>query len=207
MGLIFGSGSFTRFMVDGDVPENYLEEFPPRILRCAFRDIDETSDLERSFGWVNIMDMFDSRFAAMEYLKEPCIAMSWRVDVRKVPARALLRYCREAEEKIKAAEELEYLPKPQRAEIKEAVRIKLLKRAIPRSQAYDMIWNLHTGMLIFGSTNNKLCDEFTEFFLTCFGLHLKAVFPYTIALKVLEKEGQHPDLLDGLNASSVGEVQ
>ena len=207
MGLIFGSGSFTRFMVDGDLPKNYLQEFPPRILRCAFRDIDEASDQERSSGWVNIMDMFDSRFATMDYLKEPCIAMSWRVDVRKVPARALLRYCREAEEKIKAAEELEYLLKPRRVEIKEAVRIKLLKRAIPRSQAFDMIWNLSTRVLIFGSNNNKLCDEFTEFFLTCFGLHLRPVFPYTVASQVLEKQGQNPDLLDGLKASSTGEVQ
>jgi DNA recombination-dependent growth factor C len=179
-----------------------LEEFRQNIARYAFRNIDETSDQERSLGWVNIMDLLDSRFAGMEYLKEPCIAMSWRVDSRKVPAKALLRYCKEAEEEIKATEELEYLPRPRRREIKEAVRANLLKRAIPSSHTYDMIWNLQTGLLIFGNTSNKLCDEFSEFFLKCFGLHLKPVFPYSIAEQVLEKEDIEPDLLAGIKASA-----
>lgn len=201
MGLIHGSGSFTRFMVDGAIPENYMEAFPGRISRFSFRNIDETSDQERSVGWVNIMDMFDNRFAAMEYLKEPCIAMSWRVDARSVPSKALKQYCREAEEKIKASEGLEFLSKKRRQEIREGVKKELLRRAIPRSQAYDMIWNLHTSVVIFGSINNNLCDEFAEFFLQCFGLHLKTIFPYFIASQILEKEGMDPALLEGLRPS------
>ena len=106
MGLIIGSGSFTRFLVDGDLPKNYLEEFPKRISRYAFRNLDEASDQERSQGWVNVMDMFDNRFLTKGFLMEPCIAMSWRVDVRTVPAKALIQYSREAEDKIKAMEEL-----------------------------------------------------------------------------------------------------
>lgn len=206
MGLIYGSGSFTRFLVDGALPENYMEEISIMISRYAFRNLDEDTDQERSLGWVNILDMFDSKFAAMGYFKEPCIAMSWRVDVRKVPSKALMQYCRETENKIKETEELEYLSKKHRQEIREGVRIKLLKRAIPRSNTYDMIWNIHTGVLIFGSTNNKLCDEFTEFFFNCFGLHLKAIFPYSIALQVLEEEGIEPEFLDSIRSSIFVEV-
>jgi DNA recombination-dependent growth factor C len=201
MGLIYGSGSFTRFMVEGAPPEDYLEEFPKRIARFSFRSIDEASDQERSAGWVNIMDMFDSRLAAMEYLKEPCIALSWRVDVRKVPAKALKHYCREAEEKIKTSEELEFLSKKRRQEIREGVEAVLIKRAIPASRTYDMIWNLRTGLVIFGAVSNKLCDEFTEFFLQCFGLHLKTLFPYSMASRILESAGKDPVLLDDLRPS------
>jgi len=147
-------------------------------------------------GWVNIMDMFDSSFGNMDFLKEPCMALSWRVDARKVPTKALQRYCREAEEKIKAAEELEYLPKPRRREIRDMVRLRLLKRAIPASQTYDVIWNLKTGVLIFGATSPKLADEFTEFFLKCFNLRLNSIFPYTLAMRVFEKEGLDTSLLD-----------
>ena len=64
-----------------------------------------------------------------------------------------------------------------------------------------MIWNLQTGVVIFGSTSNKLSDEFAEFFLQCFGLHLKAIFPYTMASEVLEREGMDPGILDGLHYS------
>lgn len=205
MGLIIGSGSLTRFLVEGVLHENYLEEFPERISRYAFRNLDETSDRERSMGWVNVMDMFDSSFPGMDYFKEPYLAMSLRVDVRKVPSKALKQYCREAEEKIKAAEELEFLPKQRRQEIGEGVRIRLLKRAIPRSQTYDMIWNLQTGVVIFGGTSSKLCDEFAEFFLKTFGLHLKTVFPYFIAEKVLEDGGMDPEVLEDLKPAETGE--
>ena len=206
MSLIYGTGSFTRFKVDGDPREDYLETFPKSIARYAFRNLDETSDEERSSGWVNIMDMFDSGFAGMDYFKDPCIALSWRVDVRKVPAKALKQYSREEEEKIKESEELEHISKKRRQDIKEAVRIKLMKRAIPRSNTYDMIWNLQTRLVIFGSTSNKLSDEFAEFFLQCFGLHLKAVYPHALASEILESEGMDPGLLEGLRYSIDTEV-
>jgi DNA recombination-dependent growth factor C len=201
MGLIYGSGSFTRYTVDGPIPENYLEDFPGRISRFAFRNIDQASEQERSAGWVNIMDMFDNRFGAMEFLKEPCIAVAWRVDVRKVPSHALKQYCREAEEKLKDSEGLEFLSKKRRQEIKEGVKAELIRRAIPRSKTCDMIWNLHTSVVLFGSVSSSVGDEFTEFFLQCFGLRLKAVFPYSIASRILEQEGMDPALLEELRPS------
>ena len=79
----------------------------------------------------------------------------------------------------------------------------LIRRAIPRSKTYDMIWNLHTSVVLFGSTSAGVGDEFTEFFLQCFGLPLKAVFPYSIASRVLESEGKDPALLEGLAPSSL----
>ena len=104
MGLIEGTGSFARFSIDGTVPQDYMEVFPQRIARNAFRDLDENSLEERSVGWVNIMDLLDAGFPGMEYLKEPYLAMSWRVDTRKVPKKALKRYCREAENRIRKQE-------------------------------------------------------------------------------------------------------
>jgi DNA recombination-dependent growth factor C len=124
--------------------------------------------------------------------------MSWRVDARKVPPKALKQYCREAEERIKDAEGLEFVSKKRRQEIKEGMKMELMRRVIPRSQTYDMLWNLQTSAVIFGSINNKLCDEFAGFFLQCFGLHLKTVFPYSMASQILEKEGMDPALLDWL---------
>ncbi len=64
-----------------------------------------------------------------------------------------------------------------------------------------MIWNLHTSVLLFGSTSNNLSDEFAGFFTQCFDLQLKAVFPYSMAARILRKEEMDPDLLDGLYPS------
>jgi len=198
MGLISGSGSLTRYWVDSSLSANFMEELPKRIARYTFRNLEENSFEERSVGWVNIMDILDNRFTAMEYLKEPFIAMSLRIDKRKVPQTALKQYCLEAEEKIKELEKVEFLPKIIRKEIKEDARNRLLKRAIPVSKTYDMIWNINTGTVIFGGVNNKLCDEFSEFFLKTFELHLQPIFPYSLACRMLEKEGASTGALDGL---------
>ena len=198
MGLISGSASLTRYWLDGTLPSNFMEELPKKIARYTFRNLEENSFEERSVGWVNIMDILDNRFTAMEYLKEPFIAMSFRIDKRKVPKTALKQYCLEAEEKIKELEHLEFLPKTIRQEIKEDAQNRLLKRAIPDSKAYDVIWDINSGIVIFGGVNNKLCDEFSEFFLKTFDLHLHPIFPYALACRLLEKEGASTDVLDGL---------
>ena len=197
MSLITGSGSFTRFLADGDLPKNFMEVLSAKIAGYSFLNLDENSIGERSIGWVNVMNMLDSRFNSFEFLKEPYITMSLRIDERKIPPTALKQYCLEAEEKIKEDENLEYLPKRRRSDIKEGVTLRLLKRAIPISKAYNMIWNYSTGFVIFGCTSNKLCDEFTEIFFKTFDIHLQAIYPYTLASRLLEKEGLSPDILDG----------
>jgi recombination associated protein RdgC len=202
MGLISGSGSFTRYFAEGTLPENFMESLSEKIVGHSFRNLDETSIAERSLGWVNVMDMFDNRFAGLEFLKEPYVTMSLRVDEKKIPSTALKQYCLEAEEKIKEAEDLDYLPKNRRFDIKDGVRLRLLKRAIPVSRTYDMIWNYSTGLVIFGCTTNKLCDEFMEFFLRTFSIHLRTICPYTLACGFLETEGTSPDIVDGLSPSN-----
>lgn len=202
MGLISGSGSFTRYFAEGTLPENFMESLSENIARHSFRNLDEKSIAERSVGWVNVMDMFDNRFAGLDFLKEPYVAMSLRVDEKKIPSTALKQYCLEAEEKIKTAENMEYLPKNRRHDIKEGVRLRLLKRAIPVSRTYDMIWNYSTGLVIFGCTSNKLCDEFMKFFLRTFNIQLQSICPYTLAYSFLEKEGLSPNILDGLRPSN-----
>ena len=196
MGIIRGSATFTRFSVSGSLPHNYRQEFPLSIIRYTFRPFDEISDAERSTGWVNIMDMFDNQFSGMEYFKDPYIAMSWRVDVRSVPARALKQYCRDAEENIKTEENLPFLSRERRLELKEIIHAMLLKRAIPRCNTYDMVWNLDTGIVLFGSVNSRLSDEFAEIFLKTFGLNLNPLYPYSLGLAAAEKAGFAPGRID-----------
>ena len=198
MGLISGSGSLTRYWVDEDLSQDFIEKLPEKIARYAFRNLDENSTEESSKGWVNIMDVLDNQFAAMEYLKEPYIALSFRVDKRKIPSTALKQMCRESEEKIKELENLEFIPKSMRKEIKEDAQNRLLKRAIPNSKAYDMVWNYSTGLVLFGGVNNKLCDEFSEYFLKTFDLLLQPVFPYAVACRIVESQGASAQILDGL---------
>ena len=206
MGLISGSGSFSRYRVKDELPKDFLEGLDEKISRFTFQNLAEDSTRERSSGWVNVMDMFDNRFSELEFLKEPYLAMTMRVDERKIPATAIKQYCLEAEERIKANENLDFLAKRRRADIKEGVKLRLLKRAIPVSKVYDMVWNYTTGQVIFGCTNTKLGDEFQELFLKTFGLHLLAMCPYTLGCDFLEKKGDSPDLINALSPSNIWEA-
>lgn len=205
MGLISGSWSFTRFQVEDPLPKNHLTLFSERILHYAFRPLDETTDLERSSGWVDMMDMFENRFLGRSFLRPPFLTLSWRVDTRSVPSHALKQYCITWENKIMEEEDLEFLPKGRRQEIRERGLVQLLKRAIPRSKIFDMVWNLETGLVYFGSVSQKLCDEFSEFFFRTFGLPLKNVFPYTLAQDVLKKEGMDPEMVDHFQSLHIRE--
>ncbi|MBW1916226.1 MAG: recombination-associated protein RdgC [Deltaproteobacteria bacterium] len=207
MGLISGSGSFTRFFVNGTIPQDYMDEFPEMVAGFSFQSLDEYSDAERSEGWVNIMNIFNAEFMGKDFIKPPYIALSWRVDVRTVPRRALKQHCLEAEEEIKKSEDLEYLPKGQRRDIKDWMHQKLLKRAIPRTHAYDMIWNVSDSVLILGTTSNKTCDEFAEFFSKTFEMKLSSIFPYSLAYKFLDGEEKGLDLLDTVSDSDLVEVR
>jgi DNA recombination-dependent growth factor C len=201
MGLLHGSCAFTRFIVSDALPQDYREEFPIKISRFAFRGLDEISQEERSVGWVNIMDMFDSRFPENEFFKDPYIALSWRVDVRRVPAQALKQACRQAENDVKKEEGLEFLPKSRRQEIKESLRLQLLKRAIPSTKTYDMVWDSNSGLVLFSAVNNRLCDEFAEYFQKTFELGLTSVYPLALARQTLEKDALNPELLEALGPS------
>lgn len=205
MGLISGSGSLSRYQVKGKPADDFLEGLAERINAHAFRNLTEASTKERSVGWVNIMDMFDNRFSQLQFLKEPYIGMSMRVDERKIPATAIRQYSLEAEEKIKAAEDLDFLPKRRREDIREAIKMKLMKRAIPNSRVYDMVWNTVSGSVFFGCTNTKLCDEFQELFFKTFDFHLWATCPYTLTLSYSEKQGNAPDIVDNLGPSNLRE--
>ena len=198
MGFLQGSVACTRFLVADDQGDDFRERVRERIPRYAFRRLPEDSDRERAVGWVNIFDELQSGFAGDEFFKEPYMALSFRVDTRSVPARALRQYCREAEDEVKAREDLEFLNKKRREEIREAVRSRLMRRAIPRSATYDMAWDLQRGVVLFGSTSPKICDEFSEIFYNTFDLRLTSLYPYALAYDILQDRGVDPTLLDGI---------
>lgn len=205
MGLIRGTLSCTRFLVSGELEEELREAVQARISRYAFQRLREDSDQERTVGWVNVLDEFQAGFSGVEYFKEPYLALGFRVDIRSVPARALRQYCREAEEEIKTREGLEFLNKKKREEIRDMVRSSLLRRAIPRSAVYDMAWDLQRGVVLFGSTSNRICDEFSETFYNTFDLRLTSVFPYGTAYRVLQEGKIGTDRLDELKPYALGE--
>ena len=189
MGLLSSSASFVRYTVEGRLPENFWEFAADRISARAFRDIDDSFE-ERSQGWVSVRNMFDSEFAYASYTAGDAIVLSLRVDERKISAAALKKFCLKEEERIKKERQIPKLGRNQRLEIKENMRLMLIKRAVPVPAVYDLCWNLSEGTVLFFSTSAKAMETVEEFFKETFDLQLLRQIPYLTAEHLLPAEAQ-----------------
>lgn len=189
MGLLKGSASFVKFSVDGDLPENPLDYITDRIISFSFQDIDDTYD-EYSIGWVSILNMFDSEFKFASYAAGDYITLTLRVDERKVSPAILKKFVQKEEERIKKERQIPKISRTQKVEIKERVRVGLMRKAIPVPSTFELCWNLSESTLLFFSTNQKMQAVLEDFFKESFGLLIRQQIPYTIAEHLLDEESQ-----------------
>ncbi len=184
MGLLSGSTSFVRYSVDGEVPENFSDFVAERIASFSFRDIDDTFD-EYSIGWVSVENMFDTEFAYDSYMAGDFIVLGLRIDERKVSASVLKKFSMKEEERVKKEKQIPKLNRAHRQEIKENIRLQLVKKAAPVAAVYDLCWNLTDGTLLFFSTNGKVQGVLEDFFKETFDCRLLLQIPYLTAEHLL----------------------
>lgn len=184
MGLLSSSFTFVRYAVTGEIPENFWDFAAERISTNSFRDIDESLD-ERSRGWVSVHNMFDTDLQYENYAVGDYIVLSLRIDERKVSPKLLKKFCLKEEERLKKERELPKLNRSQQMEIKENVRLQLLKQTPPQAATFDICWNLGESVLYFFSTSEKIQAELEEFFKETFGLSLQLQIPYITAENLL----------------------
>jgi DNA recombination-dependent growth factor C len=187
MGLLSGSASFTRFSVEGELPENFWDFVAERVAAHSFQDIDDTTD-EYSIGWVSVANMFDSEFAYGSYAAGDYVVLSMRADERKISPAVLKKFTMKEEERIKREKGLPRLGRTARLEIKERVRAELVYRAAPVPVVYDLCWNLSENTLLFFSTNRKALALLEDLFRDTFDLSLILQIPWHNALHVADQE-------------------
>jgi len=198
MGLLANSGTFVRFAVEGEMPENFWEFAAARIAANAFKDIDDNFE-EYSIGWVSVMNMFDAQFAFASHAVGDYIVLSMRIDERKVPASILKKFCMKEEERVKREKQIPKLSRGHRLEIKESIKLMLTKKAAPMPAVYDLCWNLANNTVLFFSTSSTVHAALEDLFKETFGLHLALQVPYMAAANLLHPS-QEPALA-GMEAS------
>lgn len=186
MGLLSGSTSFVRYVVEGDLPENFWYFAAERIAAFSFKDIDDTFD-EYSIGWVSVLNMFDSDFSYASYQAGDYIVLTLRIDERKVSPAILKKFAQKEEERVKKERQVPRLSRAHRQEIKENVRLMLVTKAVPQSAVYDLAWNLADQTLLFFSTSIKAQAVLEDFFKETFGLRIILQIPYVTAEHLLDQ--------------------
>lgn len=187
MGLLAGTASFTRFMVEGELPGNAWDFIADQVTKHSFKDIDDTLD-ELSIGWVSVGDMFDSRFAYGSYAAGDYVTLAMRVDERKVSGAVLKKFAAKEEARIKEEKDLRRLSRTVRLEIKERIKAELMRKSPPVPAVYDLCWNVPKGTVLFFSNGRKPLALLEELFKETFGLSLVMQVPWNSALQLLDEQ-------------------
>ncbi len=187
MGLLSGSASFVRFVVEGEMPDHFWDFVADRVAANSFQDIDDSLD-EYSIGWVSVANMFDAEFAYSSYAAGDYVVLTMRVDERKVSPAVLKKCVMKEEERIRQEKQLPRLSRAVRLEIKERVRAELVRKSVPVPATYDLCWNLSDNTLLFFSTSKKAMALLEELFSDTFDMTLVPQIPWFSAIRVLDGE-------------------
>ncbi len=187
MGLLSGSASFTRFTVEGEVPENFWDFIAERVAEHSFQDIDDTID-EYSIGWVSVADMFDANFAYSSYAAGDYVVLSMRIDERKVSSAVLKKFTAKEEARIRQEQEVRRLSRSVRLEIKERIRAELVRKSPPIPSVYDLCWNVSDSTLLFFSSSRKAIALLEDLFRETFDLSLVMQIPWNSAFRLADPE-------------------
>ena len=187
MGLLSGSASFVRFVVEGEMPDRFWDFVADRVAANSFQDIDDSLD-EYSIGWVSVANMFDAEFAYSSYAAGDYVVLTMRVDERKVSPAVLKKCVMKEEERIRQEKQLPRLSRAVRLEIKERVRAELVRKSVPVPATYDLCWNLSDNTLLFFSTSKKAMALLEELFSDTFDMTLVPQIPWFSAIRALDGE-------------------
>lgn len=188
MGILSGGVRFRRYQAMGEVPKGFQEEFEESIQRNAFQDFGADDQREQVAGWAPVDDWFDSSLPVDRWLVHNTVALTFRVDTKRIPARFLRQECRKMEGEWRLKAGREDLTRAERDEIQTIVRRRLLERVIPACQGIDVAWDLDRGDVLFWSTGERVNEAFRALFERTFRVKLRPLFPYVLALRALADE-------------------
>ncbi len=199
MGAFQGGLTYRQYRVNQHLPPQWQKKVQEGLSRHLAKEINPSSDDERSVGWCNAHFALDTSISLEQCLYNEYVVVGMRIDSLAVPKRLLAVYC-EREERL-AMQELkkEVLSRYERAEIREKVEQTLREKVLPSIKTAEVVWNWETGYVRFFNTSKGLNEEFVELFEESFGMTLTPEFAYTLAhdpslglstdlLKVLDNE-------------------
>ena len=201
MGAISGSLSYKIFYVDGEVQDDWKEQYIDRIRSNCFEPLSPDDDDEISEGWVPIDRPLQPEFDLYTVLFDHFLNLGFRQDRYSIPSALLKAHVAEAEREYMIQNDKEKLSKFERDDIKAIVKAELKAKQLPKMKVTDMSWDLRAGRVRFWSQSNKACETFQGYFQDTFGLKILPANPYINALQ-MEMDGETLEDLQGLEPTN-----
>lgn len=177
MGFLKGTLTFSSFRVAGDDPPNFGKFFDERIKKFSFPDFAPQGQ-ETVWGWTDIENHLDTKFAGAKYAVGPYLLFALRADKKAAPPALLRIKCLEAERDIAEERKLKRLSKALRDEIRESISNELLNRILPVPSFFEVCWHPQEKRLYFSGLADKVIDDFHFLFKDSFSLTLQPYYPW-----------------------------
>jgi hypothetical protein len=184
VGLLKGTVSYTKFFVQGDVPDDFRDRFLESIRLRAFTPLTPEEDAEERVGWCP----FDAPYAPEEgfdyngvFFNE-YLNLAFRADRWRFPGPVFRALFDKMAKVYLEKQGRTRLAKREKEELKVLVGRKLRKQFSPAVQVIELSWNLNAGVCRFGHQSPKVHEHLHELFEKTFGLKLLASGPYADAL-------------------------
>jgi recombination associated protein RdgC len=181
LGALTGSLTFSRFFVQGDVPDDVPGATLKRIRAQVFQPLVAEEDTAEKHGWASVEDPFDLELDHEKVFFNEYVTIAVRIDRWVIPGPLLKATLREAEQKALAKKGAERLGRQAKAELKDMVVKKLRKQLVPVTKSIDLVWNLQTSVALFFSHSKKTHELVQELFEKTFRLQLLLESPGTAA--------------------------
>lgn len=194
MGLLANAVTFTRYKTTNALPENFWNWAHERALENLFHERDGID--EYVAGWTPFDRPFQSNISLTDMSFGEFLVLGMRVDVRRVPATVLKKYCALEEERIKQQKGLQRLSKKILAEIRDNMRLQLISKAIPVPCLADFLWDIESGDVFLFARQDKLRMIFEDLFKATFDMVLTPVTPYSLAVSLLKADALKLKALD-----------
>jgi DNA recombination-dependent growth factor C len=172
MGLLNARLTARRFRVAGELQDGFRETYRDRLGEFAFREPPHVTKAEVE-GWTQISDVTATDFSDFNtWLIDSWVCIGLRLDKRVLPARVFratlkARMAAWAEERGVAR-----VPASVRAELKERLEEEWLRKVMPRTNHYEVIWNISSNMLYVSNHGDATCDRIRKRFYQTFGRRL-----------------------------------
>ena len=202
MGLLSSTVSLSRYRVEGDIEGSVLETVRTGLTQNVISPI-EDEYAEISVGWTPLESPFDPDFEQYGFSFGNYFIFSFRIDKKSVPAKIIKKYV--TLEMIKKLREShrEFLSKNEKAEIKEMITEKLMRRMPSAPNIYDVMWDYENKTVLFFSTQKAANEEFETQFKKSFQLKLIRLFPFTMIETTASLNTDEKDLAANLSTTKL----
>jgi recombination associated protein RdgC len=181
MGLRRGALTFTRLLVTGEPPRDLRKKYFDAVRLRAFQPLTPDDEASEAVGWCVMERPFDLDFEPDKIFYDRFVLLGFRVDKWRIPSALLRAQVHDEEQRLLSRAGREKLTRGEREEIKLRVLGRLRRKIPPVSRAFDVFWDLDSGLVLLFTHSKRTVSEFTAHFEKTFGFEPVVDSPYGAA--------------------------